>query len=607
MLEAYAKDHGYENIRHYTDDGYSGGSFERPGWKKMIEDIESALISTVIAKDMSRIDRNYLEVGYYTEIFFGQHNIHFIAVANNVDSDNQGSSEFAPFLNIMNEWYLKDCYNKIKASKRSLGNSGVHLSSQPVYGYLKDPTDKHKWIVDDEAAEVVRLIYQLCIEGNGTAQIARILSERKIETPSYHAAKRGEGRFRHNIEALDPYNWNASTVKNILSRPEYVGYTINFKTTSKSYKEHKNLINSPDKWEIFEGTQDPIIDQYTHQLVQKLTATPRRKDTFGESNPLTGLVFCADCGAKMYNHRARGLVNRHGRKLPPFDTYDCSAYKLSTKSNSEQKCISHYISTKALREVVLYTIRCACAFAIKDKDAFIQKVRHETETRKANMAEDGKKKYEADKRRMQELDKVYKKLYESFALGIVPEDKFRMLADSYESEQEKLQADIQAYEAVMAERKGTDDDIDHFYDLVERYTSFEELTPQMLNEFVDKILVHRAEKIDGRRTQKVEVYLNFIGNIDFPKIEEPKDPEQEKIDQYWRDRYQRNKNRELARRKVVLAAANEKIDAELKAKRERKIQEYKEEIEAVGIENLSIIPEALRTSTQSDNRSAQTL
>ena len=221
MLENYAKEHGYENIRHYTDDGYSGGSFDRPGWKKLISDIEEGEIATVIAKDMSRIGRNYLEVGYYTEIYFGERNIHFIAVSNNVDSADQSTAEFAPFLNIMNEWYLRDCSKKIRASKKSLGNSGVHLSAQPVFGYRKDPNDKHKWIVDEEAAAVVRLIYQLCIEGNGTTQIARILHERKIETPAYYAAKHGEGRYRYQIDSLDPYKWNSGSVKGILTRPEY--------------------------------------------------------------------------------------------------------------------------------------------------------------------------------------------------------------------------------------------------------------------------------------------------------------------------------------------------------------------------------------------------
>ena len=470
MLENFAKEHGYSNIRHYTDDGYSGGSFERPGWKKMIGDIEEGIIATVIAKDMSRIGRNYLEVGYYTEIYFGQKNIHFIAISNNVDSNDQGSSEFAPFLNIMNEWYLKDCSNKIRASKRSLGNSGVHLSGIPVFGYRKDPEDKHKWLVDEEAAEVVRLIYQLCIEGNGMQQIARILCERQIETPAYHAAKNGMGRYKNNIEALEPYNWNSGSVKAILSRPEYLGCTVNFRTTSKSYKEKKNIINDPEKWAVFEGTQEPIIDAYTYQLAQKLIGTPRRHDTLGEANPLTGLVFCADCGAKMYNHRAKPFVDRYGKQKPGFDGYDCSVYKLSYRKTSETKRRSHHISTRALREIILYTIRNACRYAIEDRDDFVRRVRQETEAWSTVAAEDGRKKYAENQKRLQELDSIYKKLYESFALSVITEDKFRMLSDSYEAEQEKLRAEIQAYEKEQAEQKDTDGDIERFYTLVDRYT-----------------------------------------------------------------------------------------------------------------------------------------
>lgn len=591
MLENYAQEHGFANIQHYTDDGYSGGSFDRPGWKKLIDDIEKGKVATVIAKDMSRIGRNYLEVGYYTEIYFGQKNIHFIAVSNNVDSNNQGSSEFAPFLNIMNEWYLRDCSNKIKASKRSKGKSGKHLSVIPCYGYRKDPNDKHKWIIDEEAAEVVRLIFQLCIDGNGTQQIARILRERQIDTPAYHAAKNGVGRFRNNIEALEPYNWSSNTISDILARPEYLGYTVNFRTSSKSYKEHKNIINSPDKWAVFEGTQEPIIDPYTYQLAQKLIGTPRRHDTLGEANPLTGLVFCADCGSKMYNHRAKPFVDRYGKKRSGFDGYDCSKYKLSYRRTSETQCFSHHISTNALREVILYTIRTACEVAIEDREAFVQKVKQETETRNADAITNGKSQYEANKRRCQELDTLYKKLYESFALELIPEDKFQMLSESYESEQNKLRADINAYENELSKVKDTEGDIERFYELVDRYTSFEELTPRMLNEFVEKVLVHKAEKIDGRRVQKVEVYLNFVGKLELP--EPVKDPEQEKIDEYWRNRYWRNKEREMARRKKELVAASKEIDALEQAEKERMIQEFREEVNAVGAENMPVIPERL--------------
>ena len=597
MLEDYAKSNGYNNIKHYTDDGYSGGSFDRPGWKKLIEDIEAGKISTVIAKDMSRIGRNYLEVGYYTEIFFGQKNIRFIAIANNVDSDNQGSSEFAPFLNIMNEWYLRDCSKKIKASKKSLGNSGFHLSGTPCYGYKKDPNDKRKWIVDEEAAEIVRLIYKLCIEGKGTTQIATYLQNHKIESPAYHAARNGTGKYKNNIEALEPYNWNSASVREILSRPEYIGCTVNFRTTSKSYKEKKNLYNSPDKWAVFEGTQEPIVDDYTYQLAQKLIKTPRRFNAIGEANPLTGLVFCADCGAKMYNHRARAFTNRHGKNIPAFDAYDCSTYKLSYSKSKETECKSHYISTKALNEIVLYTIKTVCKYAIEDRASFVDKVKKETETRNLQAAEEAKKKYQADLKRYDEVNKLYTKLYESFAMEIIPEDKFKMLSEAYEKEQMKLQKEIRTYEEELVSTKDAVDDIERFYELVDKFTSFEELTTQMLNEFVDKIIVHKAEKIDKRRVQEVEIYLNYIGKIDFLEPEEI-NPEQEAIDKYWRDKYWRTKEYELNRRKKETAEANKVIEAKEKAERERIIEELNAEIEALGIENMPVIPERLMSNSQ---------
>ena len=592
MLENYAKEHGYENIRHYTDDGYSGGSFDRPGWKKLISDIEDGEIATVIAKDMSRIGRNYLEVGYYTEIYFGERNIHFIAVSNNVDSADQSTAEFAPFLNIMNEWYLRDCSKKIRASKKSLGNSGVHLSAQPVFGYKKDPNDKHKWIVDEEAAAVVRLIYQLCIEGNGTSQIARILCERKIETPAYYSAKNGEGRFKNKLDSLEPYKWNSGSVKTILTRPEYLGYTVNFKTTSKSYKEKKNIINTPDKWSIFKGTQEPIIDLYTYQLVQRLVKTRRRKDSLGETNPLTGLVFCADCGAKMYNHRTQPFVDRHGKKQLGFNGYDCSTYKLSARGTSVPKCKSHHISTKALEEVILYTIKNVCKYAIEDRESFVAKVREQIKAENEFIGKRDEQRYSDNLHRLAELDKIFKNLYESYALGIIGEDRFKMLSSSYEEEQKEIKEQVQSYEQTVAVQKQTSNDLDSFYDLVDRYTSFEKLTPAMLNEFVDKVLVHKAEKIDGRRVQKVEIYLNFVGMIDFPEPEKtPEELEQEKIDEYWRENYKRTKDRELARRKKEIAAENEIIDAKLEEERKQMIKEFDELVASEGLENMPIFPE----------------
>jgi len=591
MLETYAREHDYTNIRHYTDDGYSGGSFDRPGWNEMIKDVEDGKISTVIVKDMSRVGRNYLEVGYYTEVYFSQKDIRFIAISNNVDSEDQTSSEFAPFLNIMNEWYLRDCSNKIKATKRSMGNAGVHLATIPCYGYKKDPNDKHKWVIDEEAAEVVRLIFRLCIEGLGTTQIAHALRDRKIVTPSYHAALNNTGRFKNNIEALEPYNWSSGSIKNILCRPDYIGYTVNFKSHNKSYKEKKNIKNSPDQWAVFEGTQEPIIDRYTYQLAQKLIGTPRRHDTLGEANPLTGLVFCADCGAKMYNHRAKPFVDRYGKKQPGFDGYDCSLYKLSYRKTSGLKCFSHHISTKALRELVLYVIQSACKNAITDREEFVKKV--QTTAEQANSFSDDAEKntYSSNKKRYQELDHLYKKAYESYASGLIKENKFIKISQSYEAEQEKVSADIREYEEKQEARKDWNNDMNYFFSLVDKYTSIEKLTPQILNEFVDKILVHKAEKIDGRRVQKVEIYLNGIGKIEISEPE--KSPEQEKIDQYWREKYQRRREYELNLRKKNLRAADAIVRVKEEKEKQRLIDEFNNDVKTGGLERMPVIPERL--------------
>ncbi len=590
MLETYAAQHGYTNICHYTDDGYSGGTFERPGWKQMMEDIESGKVSTVIAKDMSRIGRNYLEVGYYTEVVFKQKDIHFIAIANGVDSDNQASSEFAPFLNIMNEWYLRDTSKKIRSVKQAIGNSGKHLSVFPAFGYKLDPEDKHKWIVDPEAAEIVLYIYRLCIEGHGTQEIARILQREKVETPSYYMAKRGLGQYKYRLEQLRPYDWNCGSVKMILTKPEYLGYTVNFRTTSKSYKEHKNIINPPEKWAVFEGTQEPIIDVETWQLVQRLIETPRRNDTLGYSNPLTGLVFCADCGAKMYNHRARPCTDKTGHKNPSYDCYECSTYKLSVRK-TQAVCSSHYIGTKPLRELILFTIKTVSQYAITNEKDFIARVREASKIQQDNTAKEMKRKLAKDKKRFEELNSLYKKLYESYALGKIPEEKFDMLSAGYEKEQKELETQIENAETELAQFEKDNVNIDNFMELAKKYTDFSELTTPMINEFVEKIIVHSAVRANQERTQEVEIYLNFVGNVKVPQPEPtPEEIEQAKIDQKNKDIYWKRRDKELARRKRVKAeqdAVREKREAE---KKQQEIEQHRKEIKKIGAENLPVIP-----------------
>ena len=315
MLEDYAKANGFTNCVHFTDDGWSGGSFDRPSWKRMIEGIEKGEIATVLVKDLSRVGRDYLQVGFYTEVMFREKGVRFIAITNGVDSDKRESSEFAPFLNIMNEWYIRDCSRKITTVLRARGMSGKHTSNHCIYGYRKDPNNKDHWIIDEEAAEVVRRIYRMAIEGKGPYEIARILATEKVERPSYYLAQRGMGNHQSNYNAADPYTWRGGTVADILSKQEYMGHTVNFRTYKESYKDKRVKMTPKEDLVIFENTQEAIIDKETWERVQTLRKTIRRTDSIGKANPLTGLMFCADCGAKMYNHRGKAGNARDLRQI----------------------------------------------------------------------------------------------------------------------------------------------------------------------------------------------------------------------------------------------------------------------------------------------------
>lgn len=573
MLEEYAARNGFQNTAHYTDDGYSGGSFDRPDWKRLLQDIEDGRVTTVIAKDMSRIGRNYLEVGYYTEIYFRQKNIHFIAIVNGVDSDNQTSEEFVPFLNLMNEWYLRDTSRKIKASKRSIGLSGVHLSTQPLYGYEKDPEDKHRWLVDEEAASIVKRMFRLVIEGNGPSQIATIFRNEKIETPSYYHAKRGRGRFKNQIDDLNPYNWNGETVKYLLTKPEYMGHTVNFRTESKSYKEKTNIINPPEKWAVFEDTQEAIIDPETWHLVQKLLETPRKKNEIGETNPLTGLVFCADCGAKMYNQRITEGVTASGNKRHAFEAYNCSNYKMRTMKTTAH-CFNHHISVKDLRELILYTIREVCTFALADNEGFRQKVMDAAALQRTEAVKDRKRKLNRDKRRFAELDVLYKKLYESYATEKIPEIKFDELSRDYLAEQDALKISISEAENEISEYEQNADNAEQFLAVAQKYTDFSELTTPMINEFIEKIVVHAPDRSNGPRQQQVDIYLKFIGHFIPPEREPtPEELEEMKRKQFWLDKYWKNRDYELARRK-------KQKEKELAAQAEAEAKKHEERVAA---------------------------
>ncbi|MGI5899244.1 MAG: DUF4368 domain-containing protein [Christensenellales bacterium] len=546
-LENHAAQNGYSNCVHYTDDGYSGKNFDRPAWKRLEADIESGKIGCVIVKDMSRVGRDYLQTGFYTEVFFRKHGVHFIAIANNVDSDDAGSSEFAPFLNIMNEWYLRDLSRKQQASIRIKGESGKPTTNCAIYGYKKDQQNKYNWLIDEEAAAVVRRIFRLTIEGFGPYEIARKLFDDKVEAPAVYFARKGIGVWKSKEEFPHPYNWSGYIVGQILSKPEYMGDTVNFRSHKESYKDKSAKPIPKEDWLIFEDTHEAIVDRETWALAQKLRKTPKRIDTIGAANPLTGLLYCADCGEKMYNHRSRGGTENNPY---PSDFFDCSSYTLAHQKHAKA-CCGHYITTKSLRMLILDTIRTVSTFAISNQTEFAEKVRSASQLRQAEAAKDTKRKLNKDRKRVTELDSIIKKLYESFAVGRLSEERFDSLLAEYEAEQQTLRAAVAETEERLTAFAEDTDRVEQFLTLARKYTDFSELTTPMINEFIDKIIVHAPEKVDGDRTQEIEIHLKFIGRFELPAPELT--PEEEKRQEQLhrhrirsRERYQQVKAGEHA-------------------------------------------------------------
>lgn len=549
MLEDYAKQNGYTNIEHFTDDGYSGGSFDRPDWKRMIAGIEDGSIVTVIVKDMSRIGRDYLQVGFYTEVMFKEKEVHFIAIANGVDNQKRESSEFAPFLNIMNEWYIRDSSRKVTTVLRARGMEGKHTTNNAIYGYRKSEEDKNQWVIDEEAAEVVRRIYRMSLEGKGPYEIARILSEEQIERPSYYLAKRGLGTCRSNNNTATPYVWRGATVSDILSKPEYMGHTVNFRSYKESYKDKRAKKTPKEDWVIFKNTQEAIVSEEMWNKVQGLRKTARRTDTVGEANPFTGLLYCADCGAKMYNHRGgagrarnwKGELN--GKRRPDRDEYNCSTYNLSRQSYDKQ-CSQHYIRTEVVRKLVLETIKAVSDYVITNEEEFINRIYSSSRDKQKESIKFLKRKIAQDTKRVNELNMLMKKLYEDNISGKLSDKRFEFMLSEFENEQDTLEISMENAKAEIEKYESDTVRADKFIELVKRYTDFSELTTPMLNEFVEKILVHEADYSSGERVQEVEIYLNFIGKFELPV----KEPTAEEIAEYEKLKARRAKKAEYNRR-----------------------------------------------------------
>ena len=524
MLEDYAKANGFTNCVHFTDDGWSGGSFDHPSWKRMIEGIGKGEIAAVLVKDLSRVGRDYLQVGFYTEVMFREKGVRFVAITNGVDSDKRESSEFAPFLNIMNEWYIRDCSRKITSVLRARGMSGKHTSNHCIYGYKKDPNDKDHWIIDEEAAEVVRRIYRMAIEGKGPYEIARILATEKVERPSYYLAQRGMGNHQSNYNAADPYTWRGGTVADILSKQEYMGHTVNFRTYKESYKDKRVKMTPKEDLVIFENTQEAIIDKETWERVQTLRKTIRRTDSIGKANPLTGLMFCADCGAKMYNHRgkagnARDWAGRpNGKKRPDRDEYNCSRYDLGNQ-HYDKYCTTHLIRTAVVNELLLEAIKGVCDYALNNEAEFMAQVCSASEDRQEKAARSIRQRKQRNEKRTDELTRLIRKLYEDNVSGRLSDTLFEQMLRDFEAElsdlTEIVSQDQQELERISRETINAE----KFLSLVRKYTDFSELTPAMINEFVEKILVHQAQGKGASRIQEIEIFFNFVGKVHIPHKE----------------------------------------------------------------------------------------
>lgn len=523
-LEEYARQKGLRNIRHFYDDGYSGTNFNRPGFTALLEEIEAGRVDTLVVKDLSRFGRNYLQVGYYTEVMFREKGVRFVAITNGVDSDKRESSEFAPFLNIMNEWYIRDCSRKITSVLRARGMSGKHTSNHCIYGYKKDPNDKDHWIIDEEAAEVVRRIYRMAIEGKGPYEIARILATEKVERPSYYLAQRGMGNHQSNYNAADPYTWRGGTVADILSKQEYMGHTVNFRTYKESYKDKRVKMTPKEDLVIFENTQEAIIDKETWERVQTLRKTIRRTDSIGKANPLTGLMFCADCGAKMYNHRgkagnARDWAGRpNGKKRPDRDEYNCSRYDLGNQ-HYDKYCTTHLIRTAVVNELLLEAIKGVCDYALNNEAEFMAQVCSASEDRQEKAARSIRQRKQRNEKRTDELTRLIRKLYEDNVSGRLSDTLFEQMLRDFEAElsdlTEIVSQDQQELERISRETINAE----KFLSLVRKYTDFSELTPAMINEFVEKILVHQAQGKGASRIQEIEIFFNFVGKVDIPHKE----------------------------------------------------------------------------------------
>ena len=497
VLSKYAADNGFTNPVFFIDDGVSGVTFDRPNFNRMIAEIEAGNVATVIVKDMSRLGRDYLKVGYYTEIFFVERDVRYIAINDGVDSA-KGDNDFTPFRNLFNDFYAKDTSKKVRAIKKAQGMAGEHLT-KPPYGYKVDPADKKKWIVDEEAASVVKRIFDLCIAGKGPMQIAKILKADKIlTTKAYYAKQKGK------LLPDNPYNWNENSIVGILERMDYCGHTVNFKSYSKSHKLKKRIPTTKEQQAIFRNTHEAIVEEAVFERVQELRANKRRPTKAERQGLFSGLVYCADCGSKLHFATCKSFSGSQ-------DHYRCAKYKSNTGS-----CTAHFIREETLKAIVRQRIFDVTARFIENIMDFREMVYQQRFAEAEKKIQRQKKQLEQARKRITELDRIFKRIYEDDINRTISHERFLKLSAEYEAEQRELTEKVNAEQKEVDTYEQNKSNFDSFALIIRKYVGITELTPTIVNEFIKKIVVHAPEKIDGKRFQKVDIVFNFVGEIHLP-------------------------------------------------------------------------------------------
>jgi len=500
ILETFARDNGFLNCRFFVDDGWSGANFQRPGFMEMMDCVESGEVKCVITKDLSRMGRNYLQVGMFTEITFPKKGVRFIAINDGVDSA-QGENDLTPLKNLFNEWMVRDTSKKIKAVKRAKGMSGKPTTTQPVYGYLMG--EDERFIVDEEAAPVVKQIYDLCLAGNGPSKIARVLTEQGVPTPGTLEYRRtgSTRRYHPGYEC----KWATNTIVHILERKEYLGHLVNFKTEKVSYKVKSSVENPEEKQVIFENAHEPIIDPATWERVQELRKQRKRPNRYDEVGLFSGLLFCADCGSVLYQQRYENKTRKQ-------DCYICGNYKKRTHD-----CTAHFIRTDLLTAGVTANLKKITAYAAKHEKQFMKLLVQQNEDggKRRNAAK--KRELEAAEKRIGELSAIFKRLYEDSVAGRISDERFAELSADYEAEQRQVRAHAAELQAELSKAQEASVNAERFMNIVRRHISFEELTPTLLREFIEKIVVHECSYDENKsRRQEIEIYYSFVGKVDLP-------------------------------------------------------------------------------------------